>query len=149
MTFEPPNPSFRHHGVVVESIALGREFYRQLGFSSVAQFAQADDGFIKTLSGGAWTSAVVLKLVSPCGIVLELIEPTWQSGRKRGQAAPGEVWSHVSLTVEDVETLTVALSLEGGTVVGGPVKDPSAPFAVAYLRDPFGNLLELVQDMGR
>ena len=51
----------------------------------------------------------------------------------------------MALSVEDCPSLVEELVREGASVTGGPIRSPSGPYVVAYVRDPSGNLVELVQ----
>ncbi|EYF04150.1 VOC family protein [Chondromyces apiculatus] len=51
------------------------------------------------------------------------------------------------LRVDDVDALAVALGQRGVALLGAPRDMPSWGLRVAHLRDPDGNLLELIQDL--
>ena len=68
--------------------------------------------------------------------------------RPRGQARGG--WHHLALAVDDVDAAFSELSAQGAQI-SSPPEDfpPEAPeFRIAFLRDPDGNLIELIQRSG-
>lgn len=53
-------------------------------------------------------------------------------------------WKHVALSVTDLPAAVAVLEAKGATVFAGPDTAPPG-FAYAFLRDPDGNQVELVQ----
>ncbi|AKT38564.1 VOC family protein [Chondromyces crocatus] len=51
------------------------------------------------------------------------------------------------LRIEDVDALAVALGQRGVALLGAPRDMPDWGLRIAHLRDPDGNLLELIQDL--
>lgn len=134
----------RHQAVLVGELDQAREFYGLLGLRETIYHGTPCPSFICQLSGGAWRGVSIVKLSSSDGSVLELLRPEYSSDAG-GSASPS--WNHVAFTVDDCLAMVNRLAKEGGIQVGGPVTDPEAPFRVAYLRDPWGNLLEIVEQL--
>lgn len=135
--------ALRHHAVIGPSGKVLRDFYSVFGFTHLVVEELPDTRYIQALSGGAWSSAVIVKLKNDDGDVLEIIEP-------KGLIAAEEFsmvtsWAHIALTVTNCDQETQRVIDMGGSKVGGPVTNPDAPYRVAYVRDPAGNLLELVE----
>jgi catechol 2,3-dioxygenase-like lactoylglutathione lyase family enzyme len=141
-TASQPN-TLRHHAVTGPSASVLQDFYAYFGFIQliVEEFPNPD--YIKTLTGGAWSAARILKLRNEVGDVLEIIEPLDPSGLVTFGGAGN--WSHLAFSVNDCDQAVKDVLAMGGQLVGGPVTNPEAPYKVAYVRDPHYNLLEIVQ----
>jgi len=138
-----PLNTLRHHAITGPSAAVLQDFYAYFGFTHLIVEELPDSDYIKTLSGGAWSAARILKLRNAVGDVLEIIEPSDSSD----EATFGRLgnWSHLAFTVNNCEEAVRDVLAMGGRLVGGPVINPEAPYKVAYVRDPQDNLLEIVQ----
>lgn len=135
--------ALRHHAVIGLSGKVLRDFYAYFGFTHLIVEELPDTPYIQTLSGGAWSSAVIVKLKNGDGDVLEIIEP-------KGLIAAGEFsmvtsWAHIAIAVTNCDQATQRVIEMGGSQVGGPITNPDSPYRVAYVRDPAGNLIELVE----
>ena len=137
--------ALRHHAVTGPSAFILRDFYAYFGFTQLIVEESPDPEYIQSLTGGAWSAALILKLKNSAGEVLEIIEPSASSGEHSFGGAGN--WSHLAFTVLSCnEAVSDVLGI-GGHLVGGPVTNPEAPFRVAYVRDPALNLIELVEAM--
>jgi catechol 2,3-dioxygenase-like lactoylglutathione lyase family enzyme len=135
--------ALRHHAVVGLSGKVLRDFYGHLGFTDLVVEEIPDAVYIQALTGGAWSSAVIVKLRNEDGDILEIIEP-------QGLVAASDFsmvtsWAHIAIAVTNCDLAAREAVGMGGTEVGGPVINPDSPYKVAYVRDPAGNLIELVQ----
>jgi glyoxylase I family protein len=141
-----------HVGITVGNLQRSIAFYTSLGFGE----PPAD--WVFTIQGD-WLSALVAEkdavidvafLTMDDGTVLELLEYKTPEGKKANDRPNRDVGAmHIALNVDDVRALyerlkdTVAFNSEPQVV-------PSGPWAgniVAYLRDPDGTPVELVQDV--
>lgn len=136
---------FRHFAVTGDSLEGLMNFYGGLGFTERVAYEVPDRDYIQVLSGQMWDSARIAKLSNRDGVVLELIEPHFVADR-RSEVAPS-LWSHFAVTVECCHRAVAEIVDAGGTLVGGPTDNPDSPYRVAYARDPYGNLLELVEPL--
>ena len=143
-TSSPPN-TLRHHAVTGPSAAVLQEFYAYFGFTQLIVEESPDSGYIKALSGGAWSGARILKLRNAVGDVFEIIEPSACSNEASWGGSGN--WSHLAFTVDNCDEAVSAVLAMGGQLVGGPVTNPEAPYRVAYVRDPAQNLIELVEGL--
>ena len=145
----PSTPShqnhLRHHAVIGQSAEALRMFYEYFGFTKLLVKELPDPNYIRALTGGSWSSALILKLKNANGDVLEIIEPTPTSATSASVAV--ENWSHIAFTVAHCDNAVHELVLRGARLVGEAVSNPGAPYRVAYLRDPAGNLVEIVQSL--
>lgn len=119
-----------HLALLTPDLARLRDFYvEQLGFRPIGGFA---DDNIHFLAAG--------------NVTIELEE-----GREAGGPARGRGWHHLALEVEDVDAAYAELAARGVPFQEPPAGfPPEAPLLrIAFLADPDGNLLELVQPLGR
>jgi hypothetical protein len=137
--------ALRHHAVIGLSGKVLRDFYGHFGFTDLVVEETPDFVYIQALTGGAWASAVIVKLMNEDGDILEIIEP-------QGLVAASDFsmvtsWAHIAIAVTNCESAVRHVIELGGSQVGGPVTNPDSPYAVAYVRDPAGNLIELVEPL--
>lgn len=138
---------FHHPGIVVPDLDAARAFYSQaLGFEYVKSFDwdQSDSEQGEKIMGIAGTAArcAVMK-GSNC--YLELFE--YRSPAQRGDPAarracdPGI--AHIAFQVTDIHSAFERFKEAGGLVHNSPVRT-GAGYSI-YCRDPFGNIIELMQ----
>lgn len=128
-----------HTSLSVADLDAQRAWYSQaLGLREVVEEFQLDEPAVRT---------VVLR--SGSGVRLELIERAGAS-RDRAYADPLDAAStlgfgHWAVSVRDVTAAFAAIVAAGGTAVWPPADavQPGARFA--YVKDPEGNLIELIQ----
>jgi lactoylglutathione lyase len=133
---------FNHVGLCVADTARSRRFYEGLlGFTFWWELSPPDDG-----------TDVLLQLNRPIGLhatyllrdglVLELLAYSHRLLHAGSNRVMDEVGlTHLSLSVSDLEHVLGAVELFGGSVVDGTVTDQSA-----MIRDPDGQLIELLAD---
>jgi catechol 2,3-dioxygenase-like lactoylglutathione lyase family enzyme len=128
-----------HTSLSVAELETQQSWYQQvLGLTEVVEEYQLDEPAVRT---------VVLR--SPGGVCLELIERAG-SVRDREFADPLDASSslgfgHWAVSVDDLDEAFAAITAAGGTAVWPPADavQPGARFA--YVKDPEGNLIELIQ----
>ncbi len=126
-----------HVGLSVADLDAQRRFYSEaLGLTEIEEeFAMAEAQIRTTI------------LRSPDGLKIELIE--------RGGSAPQEFadpfdgagtqgYFHWALYVDDLDAVFARLLTAGGTEVSAPAPAVRAGARFAYVKDPEGNLLELI-----
>jgi catechol 2,3-dioxygenase-like lactoylglutathione lyase family enzyme len=130
-----------HVGLCVTDIDRSRRFYEQvLGFEPVREMQVPDD-----------FTADLLRVPRPVGLtasylrrdafVLELLHfdrPDNAPPRDRPFHEPG--LTHLSFTVDDLDAARAAVEEHGGEVLA----DTEVPGAAVMVRDPDGQLLELL-----
>jgi len=137
--------ALRHHAVIGLSGKVLRDFYEYFGFTHLVVEEIPDASYIQALTGGAWSSALIIKLKNYDGHVLEIIEPEGLSAANDFSTVTS--WAHIAIAVTNCDQATQRVVEMGGSQVGGPISNPDSPYRVAYVRDPSGNLIELVESL--
>lgn len=88
--------------------------------------------------------------VAAGGTAIEIIGEEGSPAAGPGDRAARHGWHHLAWEVEDVDAAFAELAARGVPIHSPPESFPaSAPsMRIAFLRDPDGNLLELVQPLG-
>jgi catechol 2,3-dioxygenase-like lactoylglutathione lyase family enzyme len=128
-----------HTSLSVADLDAQRAWYQQaLGLRHVVEQYQLDQPAVRT--------AV---LESDSGVRLELIE---RAGASRARAftdpldaASALGFGHWALTVRDLDAAFVAITAAGATPVWPPADAVQPGSRFAYVKDPEGNLIELIQ----
>lgn len=133
-------PGTMRHTAVIEYLnAPIIWFYAELGFDTLVAEEIPDSDYMTTLSGGELSNISIGKYANTQGSIVEVI--SIPSERPPNPPA----WSHIAVSVHNCAAMVESLVTRGGSLVGGPVESTSGPYVVAYVRDPSGNLVELVQ----
>jgi catechol 2,3-dioxygenase-like lactoylglutathione lyase family enzyme len=134
-----PAIRFHHVSLSVADLDTQRAWYRQtLGFTDLVEEFQLPQPPVRT--------AV---LQTPGGVRIELIEHA-DSTRDTAYPDPLETtrtqgYGHWALEVDDLDTTFTHLTTHGAEPIWPPA-DAVAPGArFAYVKDPEGNLIELIQ----
>jgi lactoylglutathione lyase len=133
--------SFNWIGLAVVDLEKSRLFYEQLlGFAYQRELTPHDGATAKLCRVGppANLTAVYLTLD---GFVLELLRFDRQGNppsRERPMNEPG--FTHLSVSVPDIAAVTVRVEQFGGTVL-----DDTDVGAAVFIRDPDGQLIELLK----
>ena len=133
---------FNHVGLCVSDRARSRRFYEGLlGFQFWWELEPPDDGTDQLL---ALTKPIGLHATYLLrdGLVLELLDYS----KREAHAGPERVMdqvglTHLSLSVTDLGAVLTQVEGFGGSVVEGTMSDQSA-----MIRDPDGQLIELLAD---
>jgi lactoylglutathione lyase len=137
-----PRIVFNHVGLCVADTARARRFYEGLlGFRFWWELEPPDEGTGQLLQLGQPIGLHATYLVRD-GLVLELLAYSHRALRAGSERVMDQVGlTHVSLSVSDLGEVLAAVESFGGSVVEGTVSDQSA-----MVRDPDGQLLELLSD---
>jgi len=133
---------FNHVGLCVSDTARSRRFYEGLlGFSFWWELEPPDAGTDRLLQLNKPIGLRATYLIRD-GLVLELLAYSYRALH----AGPDRVMdqlglTHISLSVSDLGELLAAVESFGGSVVEGTVSEQSA-----MVRDPDGQMLELLSD---
>ena len=133
---------FNHVGLCVTDTVRSRRFYEGLlGFTYWWELEPPDEGTDQLLQLSKPIGLRATYLVRD-GLVLELLaysQRVLHGGPSRVMDQLG--LTHLSLSVSDLGDLLAAVESYGGSVVEGTVSEQSA-----MIRDPDGQLLELLSD---
>jgi predicted enzyme related to lactoylglutathione lyase len=132
---------FNHVGLCVTDLARSRRFYEELfGFTFVREMA-VPDKFVAPLVQIPLPIGMSVVYLQHDGFVLELLHYDREGNpppRERAFNEPG--LTHMSICVDDLEA-TCAQAVDLG---GSVLPDASIPGRVAMLRDPDGQLIEIL-----
>jgi lactoylglutathione lyase len=133
---------FNHVGLCVADRGRSRRFYEGLlGFEFWWELEPPDEGTDQLLQLDKPIGLHATYLVRD-GVVLELLDYTGREVRCGRDRVMDEVGlTHISLSVSDLGGVLALVEGFGGSVVDGTVSDFSA-----MIRDPDGQLLELLPD---
>lgn len=141
---------FHHPGVTVPDLDAGIAFYSQLfGYEVLLRSSWEKDNKHFNQIVGLQGSAARFCMLKGANAYLELFEysaPAHKSGTVDQQANELGI-RHLAFLVSDVEEALKRCVELGGSKMNDPSAIPGRAAAV-YCRDPFGNLLELVQSLG-
>jgi len=131
--------AFNHLGHCVTDLARSRRFYEELLDFEVERELHPPDDLSSTLLRLPKPLGMTALYLRRDGLVLELLH--FASGtkpaRERVMNEPG--LTHLSLSVDDIDDVCARVSEYGGTVVAS-----SHIGAAVFVRDPDGQLLELL-----
>jgi catechol 2,3-dioxygenase-like lactoylglutathione lyase family enzyme len=130
--------TFDHVGLSVADLDAQRRFYAQaLGLIDDAGHVEMPDAGIRT---------AVLR--GPTGLQIELIERSGSVPQNFTDAYDGasvQGYFHWALAVADLDESIDGLLTAGATEVSAPAEAIRPGFRFAYVKDPEGNLIELIQ----
>lgn len=133
---------FNHVGLCVTDTTRSRHFYQGLlGFEFWWELRPADEGTDQLLQLDKPIGLHATYLVRD-GLVLELLDYAQRNVQHGPDRVMDEVGlTHLSLSVSDLASVLAAVESHGGSVVESTVSEHSA-----MVRDPDGQLLELLSD---
>jgi catechol 2,3-dioxygenase-like lactoylglutathione lyase family enzyme len=133
---------FNHVGLCVADRARSRRFYEELlGFQFWWELEPPDDGTAELLQLDKPVGLHATYLVRD-GLVLELLDYSGRDVRRGPDRGMDEIGlTHLSLSVSDLAGVLQLVDGFGGSVVTQTVSEASA-----MVRDPDGQLLELLSD---
>lgn len=138
--------ALRHTGIVVRDLNVALEFYtRFLGFRVVRRMDESGD-YLNNMLGLADVQVTTVKMEAPGGGMLELLQfanPSDGPDHPAAVHAPG--FTHVALTVADLEETYTRMRSSGVPFNAPPQHAPDGGAKVTFCRDPEGNFLELVE----
>lgn len=138
----------RHIGLVVEDAEKALSFYRDLlGFKVYWDKIEEGD-FIETILAASPLRARTIKMKSADGCVLELLCYD-SSFRPSAQKLCRSGFSHIALTVDDLDDIFVFFKEKGVEFLSQPRISPDGKAKVSFCRDFEGNFLELVQELDK
>jgi lactoylglutathione lyase len=133
---------FNHIGLCVADRERSRRFYEGLlGFQFWWELEPPDDGTDRLLQLAKPVGLHATYLVRD-GLVLELLDYSHREVRRGPERVMDDMGlTHLSLSVSDLAAVLTMVDSFGGSVVDATVSEPSA-----MVRDPDGQLIELLAD---
>ena len=147
---EAPVRNIRHFGVVVRDMERSLAFYRDLLGMEIRNRKEEKGPYLDTLLAVKNGEILTVKLSSGTGSsLLELIEfvsPKDPAPRRPEVNSVGP--THIALTVGDLGALSAILKKKGAPFLSEPIASPDGKVNLVFCRDPDGNLVELVEELG-
>ena len=136
-----PTTVFNHVGHCVTDLERSKRFYQELlGFELEREMPVPDEGAAQLLRLDP-PLAMTASYLRRDGFILELLHfdrPGNPPFRKRVVDEPG--LTHISISVDDVEAVTRRVPELGGEVL----EDTNLGFMAVFIRDPDGQLIEIL-----
>ena len=142
--------AIRHTGLVVHNLERALHFWCDiLGFKVVKQMDEAGS-HIDAMMGLEDVQVTTAKLSAPDGALIELLHfRSHQDSPRWSGTAYSTGFTHIALTVSDLDQLIEKLILEDVTFPGPPQYSPDGSVKVIYAQGPEGVLLELVEVLNK
>jgi len=136
----------RHTGLVVADLDRALAFWTgPMGFS-VARRMEESGPHLDAMMGLTGVRVTTVKLTAPDGGMLELLRFHSHPDESSWSGMPYSTgFTHIALTVTDLDGLCGRLSAEGVTFPATPQYSPDGHAKVIYARGPEGVLMELVE----
>ncbi len=138
----------RHTGIVCNNLKAQIEFYKNLGFTEISRDIE-EGAFIEQVTGYEGVKLEWIKMNSPDGFLLELLQYHSHPANYNGQLSPSNQLgcSHLAFTVKDINEVCRLIEKNGGSMVNQPAVSPNGKVKVAYSHDPEGVLMEIVEEL--
>ena len=142
--------SVHHVGLTVSALERSLSFYSTcFGFEKSAGPVDVDNRWIGAVTGHEGVR-IRVAFMSLGEMTLELLEYDDEHARTRGEPDPAEATGyHLALIVDDVDDVFHAVRENGGGYISSPCLVDSGGWAgrrLAYVRDPDGSIVELIQE---
>ncbi len=124
----------RHVGIVVKNLEACVKFYAQFGFT-IKSTAHERGDFLENILSHENAEATITKLSDGHGCVLELLQFLTPESRRGERYLFDTGISHIALTVDNIDDKYK------------PRTSPDGKVRVAFITDPEGNVVELVEEL--
>lgn len=139
--------AFAHPALVVPDLEAAREFYQQMfGFRMHSQEGWKDNPVVDSAIGSRASSCRGYTLAGHnCYLELFEFEAPPATGPEPGSLGPQEPGiRHLAFYVDDCRAECERFLSLGGSALG-QAPPPESGINVVYMRDPFGNIIELCE----
>ena len=142
--------AIRHIGLVVSDLQNSIKFWCEImGFLVIRQMEESGP-HIDLMMGLKNVKVTTVKLSAPDGNLLELLCFHSHPTKARWEGSPFSTgFTHIALTVNDLEETCRRLKLFGVSFPAEPQKSPDGGVKVIYATGPEGVLLELVEVLNK
>lgn len=136
--------SVHHHGVVVSDLDRAIEFYRDvLGFELERRFKSDPEAFGRLL--GVERTSAELAFLDGGNVKIELEEHETSERNVSDLTTPTDVGvAHLCLEIDDIEAV-YREHVDDVEFLTPPGRASDSGAVIVYLRDPDGNLIELIE----
>jgi catechol 2,3-dioxygenase-like lactoylglutathione lyase family enzyme len=140
--------ALRHIGLVVYDLPHAIHIWRDiLGFRIIKTDLEHGQS-IDAIMGLNNVVVTTVKLQDPRGNLLELLHFHSHSDTPHWQGRPYSTgFTHVALTVQDIDSVLTLLVSEGFVVAASPQSSPDGRVRFTYAHSPEGVILELVEEV--
>jgi len=142
--------AIRHTGLVVVDLDRALHFWCDvLGFKVAKQMDESGP-HIDAMMGLRDVRVTTAKLAAPDGNLIELLRFHSHPGQTGWHGTPYSTgFTHIALTVDDLDQLVSKLTQEGVSFPGPPQLSPDGYVKMIYAKGPEGVLLELVEVLAK
>jgi catechol 2,3-dioxygenase-like lactoylglutathione lyase family enzyme len=136
---------YRHTGIIVKDMAASLKFYRDiLGIEVIQEFTDGTD-YINTITGLKNGVAHFIKMKTPDGFVLELLEYTSHPTELIKHPIINVGICHIALAVRNADEAHKVLTKAGVKVLSEPVLSSEKIAKVFFCLDPNNIRVEMVE----
>jgi catechol 2,3-dioxygenase-like lactoylglutathione lyase family enzyme len=136
----------RHTGLVVADLDRALRFWCDLLGFRITRRLDESGPHIDAMMGLHDVRVTTVKLAAPDGNLIELLQFHSHPDQKAWTGAPNSTgFTHVALTVHDLDAVCERLAEQGVTFNAPPQRSPDGYAKTTYCRGPEGMLLELVE----
>jgi len=142
--------NIRHTGIVVKDLEDSLKFYQDLlGFQTVKRMEESGE-YLEKVLGIKDVAVTTVKMSLPDKKQkIELIEYHTPPPGARSMAINDAGPTHISLTVNNIESEYTRLSEAGIEFLSRPQTSPDGYAKVAFCRAPEGTFIEIVEEMSQ
>jgi len=138
--------AIRHVGLVVADLEKSLKFWCETMGFVVSRQMEESGSHIDAMMGLKDVRVTTAKLAAPDGNLLELLCFHSHPDKQHWEGKPYSTgFTHIALTVQDLEETLRRLKLVGASVPAEPQLSPDGQVKVIYASGPEGVLLELVE----
>lgn len=139
----------RHTGIYVKDLERMKDFYCRHFDMEVAVHDTEKGAYIEKILGIQGIRVDLYKLIRRDGTMLELLKPGIEDNCEAyADSMTYNGCLHIAFTVDDLRSLYEEMRTEGVEFISEPTISPNKKACVCFCRDPEGNYLELVQELG-
>jgi catechol-2,3-dioxygenase len=139
--------ALRHAGLVVNDADRALSFYKDLLGLSIFKDAMETGPFIEHILGMPGVKVRTIKMHCGQEGLLELLHFSQPASSAERKKLMEHGFTHIALTVENLEALHDRLTKAGIDVVAPPKTSPDGKAKVMFCCDFEGNYLELVEEI--
>lgn len=138
----------RHIGIVVQDMEKSLHFWRDvMGMKVAIDFWQTGP-YIDTAQNLSGVNLHMIKLTAADGSMIELLEDeAHPSAPPERNVLSDHGIRHIAFDVPDIDTAWQTLTDHGCETLSKPLDSPDGNVRLFFVRDPEGNLLEIVQQL--